>query len=300
MLTQVVQAVFTALSVGSMYALIAMGITLVYSATGIINFAQGEFVMLGGMVMVTLYGEMHWPLCLAVPIAIVAAVVVGMGLMKVAYRPGKSTSLISVFIIALGASLFISGSAGNVWDHSIHRYPPFSGEVPIQLLHATIMPQSLWIIGVTAALVLLLALYFRFTMLGKAMRACAIDRTAASLMGIKAKRMVLLSFMMSSGLGAVAGIVITPLLMTNTDVGMQLALKGFCAAMLGGMGSVVGGVLGGFVFSFLESFSATFIPGALKDVITFIVIIGVLLFMPSGLMGERNTEGLEEEEVFKE
>ena len=197
MLTQVVQAVFTALSVGSMYALIAMGITLVYSATSIINFAQGEFVMLGGMVMVTLYGEMHWPLCLAVPIAVVVAVVVGMGLMKVAYRPGKSTSLISVFIIALGASLFISGSAGNVWDHSIHRYPPFSGEVPIQLFHATIMPQSLWIIGVTAALVVLLGLYFRFTMLGKAMRACAIDRTAASLMGIKAKRMVLLSFMMS-------------------------------------------------------------------------------------------------------
>jgi branched-chain amino acid transport system permease protein len=288
------------LTAGSIYAIISIGFNIVYNATDAINFAQGEFVMLGGMTMVTFYGDLHWPLYLSIPASIAISIIVGIALMKVAYRPGKSTSLISVFIIALGASLFISGSAAHVWDDSIHRYASFSGDSPLQTLGATIMPQSLWMFGITLVLVLLLGFYFRFTIIGKAMRACALDRTAASLMGIRTSQMVLLSFVMSSALGAIAGIVITPLLMTNCNVGMSLALKGFCAAMVGGMGSIVGAVLGGFLFSFLESYSATFIPGGLKDIITFIIIIAVLLFMPQGLTGKRNTEGLEEEEIFRE
>jgi branched-chain amino acid transport system permease protein len=300
MIADITQTVFAALSIGSMYALVAMGVCLIYNSTNVINFAQGEFVMLGGMTMVALYGEMHWPLYFAIPASIAIAVLVGMAMMKVAYRPGKSTSLISVLIITIGASLFISGSAVHVWDAEIHRFPAFSGDRPIKLLEAAIAPQSLWIISITTIVVLLLVFYFQFTIQGKAMRACALDRTAASLLGIRVKGMVLLAFAMSAALGAVAGIIVTPLTMTSAAGGMLLAIKGFSAAMLGGMGSIVGAVIGGFVFSFLEYFTATFVSTTLKELVTFIVIINVLLFMPRGIMGPRVREGLEEEEYLME
>ncbi len=296
----IIQAVLAAFSVGSMYALVATGVTLIYNSTNIINFAQGEFVMLGGMIMVMLYGQMHWPLYVAVPATIVVVVIIGMFLMKVSYRPGKSTSLISVLIITIGASLFISGSAEHVWDTDIHRFPPFSGDTPINIFGAALLPQSVWVIGITALIVVFLISFFYFSIHGKAMRACALDKTAAQLMGIRVNTMVLLSFAMSAALGAAAGIILTPLTMTSSDGGMLLAIKGFSAAMLGGMGSILGAMIGSLVFGFLESFGATFISSSAKDLVTFIVIIGVLLFLPRGIMGQRKTEGLEEEEVLNE
>lgn len=300
MLTDVIQAIFATLSVGSMYALVALGVCLIYNSTNVINFAQGEFVMLGGMAMVTFYGEWGWPLILAIPASMAVAATVGAALMKVAYRPGKNTSLIAVLIITIGASMFISGSAMHIWDADIHRFPPFSGDKPINLLGAAIVPQSLWVIGGTVLVVTALVFFFQFTIHGKAMKACALDRTAAGLMGINAGSTVLLSFVMSSALGAVAGVLLTPLTMVDYSGGMLLAIKGFSAAMLGGMGSIVGAVIGGFVFAFLESFGATFISGSLKELVTFIVIINVLLFMPRGLMGPRSVEGLDDDEFLGE
>ncbi|MBU0462019.1 MAG: branched-chain amino acid ABC transporter permease [Proteobacteria bacterium] len=300
MITDILQTLMSALSTGSMYALVAMGVCLIYNSTNVINFAQGEFVMIGGMSMVAIYVDLQQPLYVAIPGSIAIAVLVGMALMKVAYRPGKSTSLISVLIITIGASLVISGSVATGWESQVRRFPPFSGDMPIKIMGASIAPQSLWVIGVTALVVTVLVLFFQFTIHGKAMKACALDQTAASLLGIRVKRMVLLSFAMSAGLGAVAGIVITPLTMMSASGGMMLAIKGFSAAMLGGMGSVAGAVIGGFVFSFLEAFTAGFISSTLKELITFIVIINVLLFMPRGLMGPRVVEGLEEVEIFQD
>ncbi len=298
MIPDIIHAISAALSVGSMYALVAMGVTLIYNSTNIINFAQGEFVMLGGMTMVTLYGELKWPLYLAIPTTIAIVVVVGMALMKVCYRPSKSTSLITVLIITIGASLFISGSAMHIWDADIHRFEPFSGDNPIPFIGAAIAPQSLWIIGLTVIILIILVIFFQFTPYGKAMKACALDRMAASLLGIRVDRMVLLSFAMSAALGCVAGIIMTPLTMIDYNSGMLLAIKGFSAAILGGMGSIVGAVVGGFIFSFLESFAATFVSSSLKELVTFIVIINVLLFMPRGIMGPRIVEGLHEEEIL--
>jgi len=300
MVTDVLQAFFAGLPVGCMYALVALGVALIYNATHIINFAQGEFVMLGGMTMVTLYGEMHLPLYISVPATVVLTSLIGMALMKVSYRPGKNTSLIIVLIITIGASLFISGSAMHIWDADIHRYPSFSGDTPLTFLGASIVPQSLWVVGLTFLVVVALVFYFQFTITGKAMKACAIDRTAAGLLGIRVKRMVMVSFAMSAALGALGGVIMTPLTTIDYSGGMLLAIKGFSAAMLGGMGSFVGAVIGGFIFSFLESFVATFLSGSLKELVTFIVIINVLLFMPNGIMGPRFREGLEEEEVLRE
>ncbi|MBT7745297.1 MAG: branched-chain amino acid ABC transporter permease, partial [Alphaproteobacteria bacterium] len=249
MIADFTQATVSALSVGSMYALIALGVTLIYATTNIINFAQGEFVMLGGMIMVTLYGELNWPLYMAIPLTLVITTLVGMALMKVAYQPGRSTSLITILIITIGASMAISGTAQHIWDADIHRFPPFSGDAPISFLGAAIVPQSLWIVGLTVVVVGALVLFFQFSIYGKAMKACSIDRGAASMLGIRVSAMVMASFGLSAALGCVAGIVMTPMTMIDYSGGMLLAIKGFSAAMLGGMGSFVGAVIGGLLFA---------------------------------------------------
>ena len=298
MLAEISQAVVSALTVGSMYALIAVGVTLVYAATGIINFAQGEFVMLGGMTMVTLYGERHWPLAAAIPATILVTVAVAAALMLVSFRKGSSGRLITVLIITIGASMTLSGGAYHVWDGDVHRFPPFSGDAPILVLGAAIPTQALWVIGAAVASMVLLGAFLRFTIWGKAMRACAIDRGAAELMGIHVGSTVLLSFVMAGALGCIAGIVITPLTLVDYGGGWLLALKGFSAAMLGGMGSVVGAVLGAMLFAFLEALSVTFVSAAMKDLSTFVIIILVLMFMPQGLMGGRVREGLSDDDVM--
>ncbi|MAG95505.1 MAG: branched-chain amino acid ABC transporter permease [Alphaproteobacteria bacterium] len=298
MLTDLIQALIATLSVGAMYALVAVGVALVYNATNIINFAQGEFVMLGGMIMVSLYGDLNWPIYAAIPATLALTMLVGLALMRVSFRPGSNTSLISVLIITIGASLFISGTAQHIWDADIHRFQPFSGDDPIPFLGAAIAPQSLWIVGIAIIVVGGLTAFFQFSIYGKAMKACAVDRRAAELLGIGALNMVRLSFVMSAALGCVAGIIMTPLTMIDYAGGMMLAIKGFSAAMLGGMGNIVGAVIGGLLFALLESLAATYFSNAVKELITFIVIINVLLFMPRGIMGARRVEGFDEEEVL--
>lgn len=299
MQADIIQALISTFTIGSMYALIAVGVTLVYSATRIINFAQGEFVMLGGMVMVSLYGERGWPLWAAITATLAVTVTVAALLTLVAFRPGRQGALITVLIITIGASMALSGGAFHVWGGDIHRFPPFSGDAPISFLGASVAPQALWVIATTGVVVVLLWLFLKRTIWGKAMRACAIDRTAASLMGIRVGRTVTLSFVLAGVLGCVAGIVMTPLTMIDYSGGMLLAIKGFSAAMLGGMGSVAGAVLGGLVFALLESFSVTFLSSTLKELVTFVVVIFVLMFLPNGLLGARVGHALAQDEVME-
>ena len=296
MTPEIVQAFISTLTIGSMYALIAVGVTLIYSATRIINFAQGEFVMLGGMVMVSLYGDSGWPLWAAIVATIAITVVIATLLSVVVYLPGRQGALITVLILTIGASMVLSGGAFHIWGGDIHRFPPFSGDAPIVVLGATVAPQAIWVIGVTTVVVILLTLFLKYTIWGKAMRACAIDPTAAALMGIRVRRTVTLSFVVAGILGCVAGIVMTPLTMVDYSGGMLLAIKGFSAAMLGGMGSVVGAVLGGLVFALLESFSVAFLSSTLKELVTFVVIIFVLMFLPNGLLGARVSHALAHDE----
>lgn len=289
---EVLQALFSGLSSGAMYALMAVGISLIYSSTRIINFAQGEFVMLGGMVMATLYGDMRVPLYLSFPLTVVIVTIIGLTLKMVVYRENKHIPLVTILIITIGLSTAISGIAMQVWDKNFHRYPAFSGQDPIIIAGASILPQSLWVILTTVVLLAFLAVFLNRSIYGKAMRACAIDSLAASIMGINVNKMVLFSFMLSSAFGAVAGILITPITMMEYSGGMRMALKGFSAALFGGMGSIAGAVLGGFIIGVLESFSAMFLSSGYKDLITFIVIINILLFKPTGLMGKKSAEGL--------
>lgn len=296
LLADLIQVLIATATTGSLYALVAVGVTLIYSATGIINFAQGEFVMLSGMTMVSLYGVAGWPLPLAIAAVLLVITLYAGFLMSVTTRFGRGGSLISVLIITIGASIGTSGVAARVWGTDTHRFAPFSGDAPLHVLGATITPQALWIIGIGLLAIIGVEWFMRRTLVGRAMRACAIDQNAALMMGIPAKWMVLLSFVLAGVLGAIAGIVATPLTTMDYNGGMLLAIKGFSAAMLGGMGNVAGALLGALLIALLEATSVVFISSSLKEISTFLVILFVLLGLPHGLLGGRREIGLQHDD----
>lgn len=289
MLAEFLQFLVSGLTVGAVYALVALGFTLIYNASDVVNFAQGEFVMLGGMVTVFAFAA-GMPLPLAAVLAILVAVVVGLLLHRFAIEPARGASAVTLIIITIGASIFLRGLAQIVFDKRFHQLPAFSGNDPILLAGAAILPQSFWVLGGALAVFVGLYLFFERTLLGKAVLATAANRLAARLVGVDTSFVLALSFGLSAAIGALGGILITPITLTSFDVGTLLALKGFAAAMLGGMGSPLGAVVGGLMLGLLESFAAGTISSAYKDAVAFIVILAVLFVMPQGLFGRRSVE----------
>ena len=283
------QFLMSGLTVGAVYALVALGFTLVYNASDVVNFAQGEFVMLGGMVTVFVAAA-GVPLPLAALIAVVAAVAVGLLLYWLAIEPARGASAVTLIIITIGASILLRGAAQILFDKQFHKLPSFSGDTPVNLFGAAVQPQSFWVLGGTAVIVLLLYAFLERTVLGKAVLATAANRLAARLVGINTAAVTALAFGGSAAIGAIAGILITPITLTSYDVGTLLALKGFAAAMLGGMGNPLGAVAGGLLLGLLEAFGAGYISSTYKDAFAFIVILVVLFAMPQGLFGRRVVE----------
>jgi len=288
-MAEFLQFLFSGLTVGAVYALIALGFTLIYNASDVINFAQGEFVMLGGMstVFLALAGV---PLPLAALLTIVVTIAAGFALHRGAIEPARDASPVALIMITIGASIFIRGAAQVVFDKRFHSLPPLFGNEPINLGGATLLPQSLVVLAGGAAIVILLWLFIDRTLLGKAIIATAANRLAARLVGINTRRIVGLAFAISAAIGAVAGILVTPLTFTSYDVGTLLALKGFAAAMLGGIGSALGAVIGGLLLGMLEAFGAGYISSKYKDAVAFLVILAVLFAMPQGLLGRGRVE----------
>ncbi len=283
------QFIASGLTAGAIYALVALGFSIIYNASGAINFAQGEFVMIGGMSAVTLLAA-GLPLPLAAILAIVVAVLVALLVEKLAIEPARDADTVTLIIITIGVSLFLRGLAQLVWDKGVHRLPAFSGEQPLQILGATILPQSLWVLGGAALAVAALSLFYDRTLLGKAMLATSYNRVAAQLVGIPTRGVLFASFGLAAGLGALGGVLIAPIAFTAYDAGIMLGLKGFAAAMLGGMGSFGGAVVGGLLLGLLEGLGAGFISSAYKDAIAFVIILLVLFFMPGGLFGARRSD----------
>jgi branched-chain amino acid transport system permease protein len=283
------QYVFSGITVGAVYAVIAVGFTLIYNASEVINFAQGEFAMLGGMITVFVYGA-GVPLPLSILIAMGLAIVIGLLLERLAIEPAKQANVITLIIITVGASIFLRGTASVVFDKQFHRLPAFTGSEPIHILGATILPQSLWVLGGTLVMVAALSYFMNRTILGKAIRATADNRLAAQLVGINVRTVLLLSFGISAAMGALAGILVTPIMLTSYEVGTMLTLKGFASAILGGLGSPVGAVLGGLAVGLVESLTAGYLSSDYKDAVAFIIILAVLLFMPRGLTGRAAVE----------
>ncbi len=287
---QLFQYILSGLSNGAIYALIGFGFAVIYNATGIINFAQGEFVMLGGMLTVFFLVILKLPVIPAIGLAIVIATCAGILFERLAIRPLKDASPLRMIIITIGASIFIRGVAMLIWGKDTHALPAFSGDEPLYIAGATLLPQHLWILGVSILIIIASRLFFNHSVVGKAMRACSYNPRAAGLVGINVKNMVLLSFALSAAIGSLAGIIIAPLTMTSYDVGMMLGLKGFCAVIIGGMSSGMGTVLGGLLLGLLESLGAGFISASYKDAIAFIILLLILFIRPEGLFKQKETE----------
>src|SRR5438132_9054940 len=283
------QFAFSGLTVGAIYASVALGCTLVSNASDVINLAQGEFVMLGGMTTVFL-GLAGVPLPLAACLAIVATVAVGLALHRFAIEPARGAGPVVLIIITIGASIFLRGAAQVLFDKRCDSLPPWIGGDAIRVGGATILPQSLVVLGGAVVIVVLLWAFIERTLIGKAMVATAANELAARLVGIDTRRIVGLSFAISAAIGAVAGLLITPITLTSYDVGTLLALKGFAAAMLGGIGSAVGAVTGGLLLGLLEALAAGYVSSQYKDAVAFLVILLALFVMPRGLFGRAPVE----------
>ena len=260
-----------------------------FNASKVINFAQGEFVMIGGMSAVSLLA-IGAPMALALPGAVAVAAIVGLVVEKLAIERARRADVVTLIIITIGASIFLRGLAQLVWDKSVHRLPPLTGERPLDVFGAAVVPQSLWVVGVTVAIVVALTLFFHRTRAGKAMRAVSHNRLAAELVGIDVRRVLLASFGLAAALGAVGGVLIAPIAFTSYDAGIMLGLKGFAAAMLGGLGSFPGAIAGGLTLGVLESAGAGYVSSAYKDAIAFVILLAVLFLRPDGLLGARSRE----------
>lgn len=282
---QITQFIFSGLTTGSIYALIALGFCIIHNATGIVNFTQVDFITLGGMMMYTFLLGLGLPLPLAFLLGVLVVTLVGGLVERLAIRPAKSRAVIVLIFITIGVSILMRGIFKVIWGKNQMALPPFSGDTPFTILGATILPQNLWIFIITVLVVIILHLFFNKTLIGKAMRATSFNPRASALMGINVNRMILLSFALSGALGAIAGIIIVPITTLSYDIGVMLGLKGFAAAVLGGYGNSIGAIVGGLLLGVLESLGAGMISSTYKDVLAFVILLLVLFLKPSGLLG---------------
>lgn len=283
------QTLISGITVGATYALVALGFTLIFNASQVINFAQGEFVMLGGMLAVFFLG-LALPWTAALILAIVIPALVGLLIEKLAIEPVKGADPVTLIIITIGAALVIRGLVAVLLGKATYSLPPFSGDQPIQFLGATLLPQSLWVLAIAVLVVLALWAFFKYSLLGKGMLATALNPLAAQLVGINTRLTLRISFALSAALGALGGVLLAPLTLTSYDVGVMLGLKGFVAAVLGGLGNGLGAVIGGLLVGLIEALGAGYISSSYKDAIPFVLILLILFFLPRGLFGGKATE----------
>jgi len=279
---------------GTIYAIVAIGFNIIYNATGIINFAQGEFVMLGGMAAVTL--SRFLPLPMAILGAVAITMVVGAVIEILFIRWLRGPSVLRMIIITIGVSILVREIALHVWGESVRALPYFTGSSvsSINLGSVYVSPQVLWVVGVSAVAVGALSAFFSYTMLGRQMRACAANRDAARLCGVNVGNMVTLSFMLSAAIGALGGAVVCPITYVHYDSGTPLAIKGFTVAILGGLGNSMAAVGAGMILGILESFSIWVLPAAYKEVVSISILLLILFVRPSGIFGSAEASRLKE------
>jgi branched-chain amino acid transport system permease protein len=288
---QIAQYIITGLTIGAIYAIVAMGFNIIHNATGIVNFAQCEFISFGGMFMYTLVVLAKAPMLVGFLISMAGVTLVGALIERGPMRYARSKEVIVLIFLTIGLSGTLRGTAQEIWGTDNVGVPAFSGESPIHLpIGATILPQHLWVFGITIVVMVLLRHFFKNTMMGKAMRAAAVNRRAAALVGISVDRMILLSFALSGALGAVAGMIIAPISTASYDTGIMLGLKGFAAAILGGYGNFAGAILGGLLLGILESLGAGLVSSQYKDATAFLVLLLVLFVRPTGILGYGESE----------
>ncbi len=292
-LGQISQLVVTGITSGCIYAIVAVGFSIIYNSTRVINFAQGEFVMIGAMVAAVLVAKMS--LLLAFPVAILAGCLAGGFVALCVLTPLRRASAVTLIIITVGASILLRGLAQLFWGETARPVAPFTGfsmpggveDHTLRFAGAVVRAQELWVIGVTVVLVLGMYLFFRYTLVGQAMRACSMNAIGARLVGISVRRMIVLSFIMAAALGAIAGVTMSPVFYARANMGTALGLKGFCAAVLGGLGSFGGGVAAGIILGVVESLGGYFLWSDYKDAIAFVILVAILFIKPEGLLARK-------------
>ncbi|MCL5282570.1 MAG: branched-chain amino acid ABC transporter permease [Planctomycetes bacterium] len=290
-LPQIVEYARSGITVGSIYAIVAIGFNIIYACTGIINFAQGEFLIVGAMTAISLSHVL--PLPAAIAGAVLVTALLG-GLLEIVFiRPVKNASVLRLIVVTIGLSIVIREAMLHLWGETVRSLPYFTGTAvsTVTILGAGVSLQVFWVLGVSAVIVAALTLFFRFTLTGRAMRACADDRMAARLCGINDRWMVTLSFMLSAGIGALAGCVISPVTQTQYDMGAPLAIKGFTVAIIGGLGNSMGAVAAGLFLGLLEAF-VTSQSSAYKEAVSIVVLLLILVFRPSGLFTRSDVSAL--------
>src|SRR5512143_2142353 len=282
-----VQLLVAGLAYGSVYALIALGFVLIYNAVGVVNFAQGEFVMVPSFISIVFLNRLGWPFLVAYPITLLLAAVFGIIFQRVAYYPLRHRSYLPVVISTIGASILLQNGALVIFEAQPFR--PVSPFQPGQMLEfgaTRIVPQYILIIAVTLALVVLQYWLFEKTIIGKQFQATAQDQQTARLMGIRVDRMIVYTFMYSAVLGGIAGLLISPLLLVYPTMGGSISLKAFSASIVGGFGSVPGAIAGSLIMGIAEKFGARYISSEYEQAIAFVILIAVLMFRAQGLFGE--------------
>lgn len=287
---EIVQYILSGITTGAIYAIIAVGLSMLYSSTELINFAHGEFVMLGALGIVTFWVHMALPLPLAFLITVVLVSLMGLFFERFAIRTARKPQPIVLVIITVGASIFLRGIGMIIWGKDPFSVPSFSRHESIEIAGAALVPQSVWIVLAAVMLAGGIHFFFKRTLTGKAMVACAVNKKAAWLSGIPSERMGVLAFALSTGSGAVAGVFIAPITMSSYDMGTLLGLKGFCAAMIGGLGSLWGAFAGGLLLGILESLGAGLISSGLKDAIAFVLLLLILYICPGGLFAAKEAK----------
>ncbi|HQT60042.1 MAG TPA: branched-chain amino acid ABC transporter permease [Acidiphilium sp.] len=289
MFSEFIQLTIAGLAVGSIYALIALGFVLIYTSVNVVNFAQGDFAMIGAYFMVSLVVVLHLPWWLALLLAVAATGLVGALFQLLIFQPvrNRPRNFLPVMIATVGASVFLEQAFLLIYGPIPYQLPPIFKAESVAVLGVHVYPQYIVIIVVTAAMVALLNWFLERTKLGKQLQATAQDPDTARLMGIRVAWMAALTFAISTALGGLAGLLIAPVYTVTATMGSSIALKAFAAAIVGGFGSMKGAIVGGLGIGLIETYGATYISGSYRDAFPFIVLILFLIFRPYGLFGEK-------------
>ena len=285
--SQIVQILFAGLTLGSVYALVAFGLALVYRATSILNVAQGEFSMVGGMTAIYLTVGIGLPIPAAIAAAILFAAVLALAMERFAIRPAAHYPMLIVIMVTVAVSMTLQGLALVIWGRDSFSLPAFLGDTPVSVLGAAILPQAIGVLVICGVVSFGFWAFFDRTMLGIAMRASAETPLAASLVGIDPRRMTMLAFVLSAAVGAVAGGLIAPIVFMSFMSGITITVKGFVAAVVGGINNNLGVIVGGLTLGLLESLAAGLLPSLYKDVITLGILVMLLCLRPNGILGAK-------------
>ena len=284
MTTTILQLLAAGIGTGSIYALIALGFNVVFKSTGAMNFAQGEWVVMGGMISALLFAALS-NIGLACVLAVLIVSLVGILSERLVIWPLRRPSPLLITLVSIGLAICTRSLVMLVLGKKPVGYPGFSEVPTLVLAGVTVRTQTVWIIGLTVVFLIVMHVFFERSILGKALRAAAADRDAAAIVGVRVETTVMLSFAIAAFAGALAGAIITPLTLSSYDQGAMFGFKGFSAAMLGVVGSLPGAIVGGLALGLLEAFGSFYISSDFKDAIAFAVLLLILFMRPSGLLG---------------